>query len=359
MPRHNNFSNFEMRDMMCVYVQENYSCRAATRRYLQMYPNRAQPNHQTFRNIFIRLGETGQFKPKRDVGRPKNISVDQEEDILVRIADNPQLSTRRLSAITGVSNASVFRILKKENLRPFHFTPVQNLLPRDLPVRVEFAQFIRDRKNLNANFVNNILFTDEATFTRRGVFNWRNSHSWDIENPHVVREAHFQHEFKINVWCGIFGDSLLGPYELPANLNGNSYLEFLQTTIFDELERLPVNRRIGMWFMQDGAPPHFRLGVRNYLNNQFPHRWIGRGSEFPWPPRSPDYNPLDFYFWGHMKCLVYAQEINTVQDLWQQIVNSANFIKNQPNIFFKVRRSFNKRIQKCIEVNGGHIEHLL
>ncbi|KAJ8956900.1 hypothetical protein NQ318_014318, partial [Aromia moschata] len=28
-----------------------------------------------------------------------------------------------------------------------------------------------------------ILFTDEATFTRRGVFNWRNNHLWDSENP--------------------------------------------------------------------------------------------------------------------------------------------------------------------------------
>lgn len=295
MPRHNNFTNREMRDMLCVYVQENYSCLAAARRYREMYPNRVHPNRKTFSNIFIRLGDTGQFKVKSDVGRPKNLTVDQE-DILVRIADNPELSTRRLSAITGVSHSSVFRLLKKEHLRPYHFTSVQNLLPTDYPLRLNFAQWMLNRKNENRNFIKNILFTDEATFTRRGVFNWRNSHSWDIENPHLFRKSHIQHEFKINVWCGVFGDSLLGPYELPANLNGNSYLEFLQTTLFDELEELPLNRRRGMWFMQDGAPPHYPLIVRNYLDQQFPHRWIGRGSEFPWPPRTPECNPLNFYF---------------------------------------------------------------
>ena len=61
MPRHNNFTNLEMRDMLCVYVQENYSCLAAARRYREMYRNRVQPNRQTFSNIFRRLGETGQF----------------------------------------------------------------------------------------------------------------------------------------------------------------------------------------------------------------------------------------------------------------------------------------------------------
>lgn len=199
MPRHNNFSNLEMRDMLCVYVQENYSCLAAARRYEEMYPNRVQPNRKTFSNIFSRLGETGQFKPKSDVGRPTHLSVDQEDEILVRIVDNPQLSTRRLSAMTGVSQSSVFRILKKANLRPYHFTPVQNLLAGDHPVRLNFAQWMINRKNQNRNFIKNILFTDEATFTRRGVFNWRNSHSWDIENPHLFRPSHFQNEFKINV----------------------------------------------------------------------------------------------------------------------------------------------------------------
>ena len=59
--------------------------------------------------------------------------------------------------------------------------------------------------------------------------------------------------------------------------------------------------------MQDGAPPHFPVDVRNHLNERFPHRWIGRDSEFSWPPRSPDMNPLDYYVWGNMKDFVYSE----------------------------------------------------
>lgn len=75
MPRHNNFSNTEMRDIVCIYAQKNYNARAASRRYLELYPDRIQPNHKTFRNVYERLGETGKFRPKRDVTRPKIISV--------------------------------------------------------------------------------------------------------------------------------------------------------------------------------------------------------------------------------------------------------------------------------------------
>ena len=30
-------------------------------------------------------------------------------------------------------------------------------------------------------------------------------------------------------------------------------------------------------FQQDGAPSHFSIDVRHYLDNRFLNRWIGRG----------------------------------------------------------------------------------
>ena len=54
-------------------------------------------------------------------------------------------------------------------------------------------------------------------------------------------------------------------------------------------------------FQLDGAPPHWGLDVRASLNEQFPGRWIGRDGPTPWPPRSPDLTPLDFFLWGYVK----------------------------------------------------------
>ncbi|KAG8296099.1 hypothetical protein J6590_065086 [Homalodisca vitripennis] len=43
------------------------------------------------------------------------------------------------------------------------------------------------------------------------------------------------------------------------------------------------------------CPPHWGKIVRDYLNDTFPGRWIGRDGPIPWPPRSPDITPLDFF----------------------------------------------------------------
>jgi predicted metalloprotease len=84
MPRHRDYSFTEMRDMVCVYAQEEFCGRAAARRYMEFYPNRRQPNHKLFQNLYDRMGETGSFRPKRVSGRPKVVTVDQEEEVLVR-----------------------------------------------------------------------------------------------------------------------------------------------------------------------------------------------------------------------------------------------------------------------------------
>ena len=78
MPRHNYFSNEEMRDMVSIYAQGNFNGRSACRRYFQAYPNKRQSNHKLFKNPHHRLGETGSFRPKRAIlGRPKTITPEQ------------------------------------------------------------------------------------------------------------------------------------------------------------------------------------------------------------------------------------------------------------------------------------------
>ncbi|KAJ8936824.1 hypothetical protein NQ318_015291, partial [Aromia moschata] len=162
-------------------------------------------------------------------------------------------------------------------LHPYHYPLVQQILPQDLPARLQFAQFLQNMETENPDFLNKTLFTDETTFTRRGVFTWRNDHLWDSENPHAVKE-HFQHEFRVNIWCGVISNVFIGPFELPPSLTGPRYLNFPQHNLNELLVLLAL--RENMWFMPDGVPPHLALPERQYLHVHFPYRWIGRGSEF-------------------------------------------------------------------------------
>jgi hypothetical protein len=92
-------------------------------------------------------------------------------------------------------------------------------------------------------FLSRVLVMDEAFFTRNGILNTRNQHTWAYENPHSFQETRFQHQFAINVWAGIIGDLLRGPYELPPRLSGSSSLKFL-------CEKLPPLKKVYFIFFQ-------------------------------------------------------------------------------------------------------------
>ncbi|GFV09720.1 uncharacterized protein TNCV_2597751 [Trichonephila clavipes] len=74
-----------------------------------------------------------------------------------------------------------------------------------------------------------------------------------------------------------------------------------------------------MWFTHDDAPAHCSIAVCNHLQYTYPRRRVGRGKPVAWPPGSPDHNPLDLFFWGHLKSLVYETPVATAKDLLLQL----------------------------------------
>ena len=67
---------------------------------------------------------------------------------------------------------------------------------------------------------------------------------------------------------------------------------------------------------------------------------------------------LDFCLWGWMKSEVYKEKVNTRDELVARIMNSAALIKQErQNDLRKATRTIAKRVEKCIEVDGGIFEH--
>jgi len=68
----------------------------------------------------------------------------------------------------------------------------------------------------------------------------------------------------------------------------------------------------------------------------------------------------DFCLWGWMKSEVYKEKLNTRDKLVARIMNSAALIKEgRQDDLSKATRTIAKRVEKCIEVDGGIFEHLL
>ncbi|XP_074032655.1 uncharacterized protein [Leptinotarsa decemlineata] len=251
--------------------------------------------------------------------------------------------------------------MHNEKKYPFHGTGVQGLEETDPARRIRFCRFLLNADIDDAWFLKSILWTDESKFSREGITNFHNLHEWADKdsNPNWKKQISFQRQFSINVWAGVIGRSLVGPHILPDNLNGQNYLEFmindLPMLLYDaEVPILDTDRPIT--FQQDGCPAHWAVSVREHLNRCFPSNWIGRDGPIPWPARSPDLTPLDFFVWGRVKELVYTTEITTREELLQRIEAAFGIMEQEMQMKVTTTEVRN-RCRKCIRNGGGHFEH--
>ncbi|GBO21048.1 hypothetical protein AVEN_85134-1 [Araneus ventricosus] len=112
-----------------------------------------------------------------DTGRGRNVRTPQVvEDILQGVGDRPDNSTREVSRALNVPHSIVWRVLRDEELHPYHAQKVQALIPADYAPRVEFASWFLQQLEAQPDFSAHVLFTDENTFTREGISNTHNLH---------------------------------------------------------------------------------------------------------------------------------------------------------------------------------------
>ena len=115
------------------------------------------------------------------------------------------------------------------------------------------------------------------------------------------------------------------------------------------------------WLQQDGAPAHYALRVREFLDEVLPQRWIGRGSlhlpaAIEWPPRSPDLTSCDNSLWGIIKQKVLKQRYQAVEEL-KQAVREA-FREITPPILRKISHRAWRRIIVYRDNDGAHTDIL-
>lgn len=277
--------------------------------------------------------------------------------MLAAVAHNPHVSLREVSRNSGISRTSVSRILKHHKFHPYHISMHQELHGDDFNNRVVFCNWALTQIQRDPQFFYRVMFSDESTFTNHGNVNRHNMHYWSVENPHWLREVEHQRPWSVNVWCGIIGDKLIGPVFIEGTLNGEKYRNLLQDELPILLEDVPLEVRQNMWFQHDGCPAHYSAIVREVLNRNYNDCWIGRGGPVNWPARSPDLTSPDFFLWGYLKEKVYTEVPNTRENMVERIRYACAQIT--PDTLSTCVQAFQARVNKCIEMEGHHFEHLL
>lgn len=355
------YTNIEFADMHKAFGAAYGNANLAQRIYEEQHPQRHIPCHTTFSRLDQRLRDSGQCQARKiDSGRHRTVrTLNFEDEVLQRFENNPRTSTRAVSHTMGTSHMSVWRVLSEYEKHPFHIQKVQTLMPDDYHDRLQFAEWYLHTANNDPDFSRRILWTDEACFSRDGFFNTHNSHIWSDTNPKAVENVRNQWKFSVNIWVGFVDGYLVGPYVFPARLDGHFYGIFLEEMLPELLEDVPINIRRNLIFQHDGAPAHFDLNCRNYLNVHFPNRWIGRAGPIAWPARSPDMTPADFCVWGHIKTIVYETPVDTVEELVARIILAFDDLRDRPQIFRRIRRSIIRRYMLCVNNGGRNFEQFL
>lgn len=352
------FSMQEKNDMLQIYIRKNKNATATRRQYRRVYPQRRVPSKTFLWKLMRRFEETGNVSVAVKKRRRNILTEENQVNIVGYFEVNPNSSIRDAVDATGISAGSIHYVLKKYKYKPYKPKLTQKLNPTHYPRRIEFCQTLVEMQHLNVNFLEKVLWTDESCFSTSRRRNRSHYHRWSTENPYEIEEIQYQGRQSVSVWCGIVGNYILGPLFYRGQLDGDRYLNFLRNEISDFIDDLPLNVATNIIWQQDGAPPHCKRPVTQYLNVEYP-QWIGKNGTIPWPANSPDLTPMDFFFWGHVKNLVYETPSANINQLQEKISTVIQDMKQQPEILQSVRRHTMLVLNSCIEKNGRHVEQFL
>lgn len=331
------------------YYMSDMNAAEASRRLSEEYQIH-EVQGRNIKSLVRKFEETGSVMDASRSGRPRTATTEAIGDqIRESLTNSPQKSTRRLSQEFGISHVSVFKLLKERKLKAYIPRLVHALNDDDWDRRLEFSELFLDMVEADATILDRVWWSDEACFKLNGQINRHNCVYWDSENPRVTVEKSVNSP-GITVWAAISSLGIIGPYFFEDTVTGEAYRHMLQTFFWPR-----VQQHDQFYFQQDGAPPHYSRTVRQWLDYNFAGKWIGRRGPIEWPARSPDLTPPDFFLWGVIKNLVYAEKPRNLQDLRQAI--EQKFTTIDLELCEKVCRSIPERLQKCIRHNGEQFEH--
>ena len=136
------YSNIEISDMHLFYGRSFGNSFAARQMYVETFTDRRLPDRKIFESVDRHLREFGQFKAlKFDCGKGKTSkSLINAEIVLEAVERDPSTSIRSIEKENDIPRTNVFRILKEEQLHPYHVQLVQALEPKDFLVREDFCR---------------------------------------------------------------------------------------------------------------------------------------------------------------------------------------------------------------------------
>jgi hypothetical protein len=348
-----------------VLIQELRAAKGyGATRFLKEFPNKNWSRaglDRLLRNIKV----TGSANRKVGSGRPRSARTHENiaavEELVMSQEDQPgtHLSVRQIAKQTAINRESVRNIVHKDlRLKALKRKRAQELTTANKLTRlVRCKQLLRQFPQHRVHF---IWYTDEKIFTVAPPVNPQNDRLY-VTSATRKREVsakrllHTRPTYSQSVMVSV-GVSSLGCTQLVfvqpgVKINGSYYRDVL---LLQHL--LPAIRQQSngyFVFQQDSAPAHRAHETVALLKRETP-AFI---SPLLWPPNSPDLNPVDYKIWGVLQERVYQTPIRNVEHLRERLLDE--WSRFDQRIIDGAVRQWRKRLEACVQANGGHFEHKL
>jgi len=108
------------------------------------------------------------------------------------------------------------------------------------------------------------------------------------------------------------------------------------------------------YFQQDGATSHTSHASMAEIQSFFGDHIISKGVLLP---RSPNLTPPDYFLWGYLKGRVYRNKPRTIDALKANVTEEIQAVT--ADVLARNFQNIARRVQSCLDANGGHFQHML
>ncbi|GFV76489.1 transposable element Tc3 transposase [Trichonephila clavipes] len=229
----------------------------------------------------------------------------------------------------------------------------------DHQARRRFVEWAQNAIAVVPDFQKQILFSDEAHFWLNDYVNKQNCCIWSEDNPQVYAETPL-HPEKLTFWCALWAGGIIGPYFFKndkghnVTVNGDRNRAMITNFFIPELNIHDVQE---LWFQQDGATCHTARATIDLLKDTFGDGLISRFGPVNWPPRSCNLTPLDYFLFGYVKSLVYADKPQTLDHLEDNIRRVNADVR--PQIMEKVIENWTSRLDYIRASRGSNMPEII
>lgn len=309
-------------------------------------------SRNTVADALKRYEEQGHFGNRKGQGRPKTSTTEaKQEEMEAALKEDSHTrthSTRKLARRLKISRTSVRRMLKKGGYFPWKDQERQLLTEAAKKKRRERCPRLLERFADGDH--RQVLFTDEKLFTIEQAHNRQNDRRWHRGPPSVASRvvARAVKPKSVMVWAGV-GHGLKTPLIfIPqgVKINADCYIKMLEDELLPWLEE----NADAIVFQQDGAPSHTAKKTQEWCDENFAD-FI---TKLEWPPSSPDLNMMDYSIWSILESTACAEVHTSIESLINALRRAWDGISQ--DVIDRAVDQFPRRLQACIDAEGGHFE---